>query len=215
MDIEASRRALNRLGLKTIHIIPRRFLRWPDNNFCDLLFGLGPCYQSAMVGFFGGWFQAHNYPIDDRRSLTAISEMQRSGDQRSGPSQVWLLGHQERPVGTQCEFRGFGGSERGVGASLGRASGVFGRDEQTDRDRSVQNGDNENAPIGDGGPLIPFLLGVGLFYGGARPEYLYWGWLDNDRKGRWGWVGLACSVAIMGAGLILMFFVAPAYACCA
>ncbi len=83
--------------------------------------------------------------------------------------------------------------------------------QQAKGDDGVYKSDTENAPVRNRGAVIPFLCGLFLFYGGAWLNYLNWSWLDNDRKRRWGQIGLVASAAIMGTGLVLMFFVASTY----
>jgi len=82
--------------------------------------------------------------------------------------------------------------------------------EQPEGNESVGESNSENTPIGRTWSLVPFLCGLFLFYGGCLLNYLNWRWLDDDRKWPLGWVGFASTAAMMGSGLILMFFVAPA-----
>lgn len=161
----------------------------------------------------------HIRPIRRRMIFRNWADRIESFKEQSGPFaadesfRAGLCGIRRDLCSIGAFLRGFSGN-LGLFQCLGSelrllSSGI----EQAERDHSIQNGNNENAPISNRGPLIPFLLGLLLFYGGAWLNYLYWGWLDDDCK-RWrGDTGLAARVLIMGAGLILMFFVSASYAC--
>ncbi|WP_331959279.1 hypothetical protein [Candidatus Binatus sp.] len=111
-------------------------------------------------------------------------------------------------LGPELQIQGFVGR---VGALFRQRSLRSSRVQQTERDQSVEKSDAEDSPIRNRGPLIPFLFGLVLLYGGAWLNYLNWRWLDDNRK-RWrGYLGFVVTAALMGRGLVLMFFVASAY----
>jgi hypothetical protein len=83
--------------------------------------------------------------------------------------------------------------------------------QQTGSNNGIQESDRQDPPIGNCGPVVPFLCGLFLFYGGTLLNYMNWGWQDDNCNRRWGWVGLVMNGAIMAIRLVLMFFVAPAY----
>ena len=96
-----------------------------------------------------------------------------------------------------------------------RIGGVFsqgrlssGGVQQAERNENIGGGNDQYAPISDRRALIPFLCGLLLFGSGCLLNYLNWNWLDDDRY-RWrGRIGFILTLAMMIAGLVLMFFVA-------
>ena len=75
-------------------------------------------------------------------------------------------------------FCGLGASGRSVRRFTSFREAVSSRIEQAKSNGRVEKGNSQYTPVSDRGPLIPFLFGLGLFYGGAGLNYLYWGWLE-------------------------------------
>jgi hypothetical protein len=86
----------------------------------------------------------------------------------------------------------------------------FGCAQKPDRYGYVSESYAEHTPISDRRALVPFLIGLFLFWDGCLLNYLNWRWLDDDCN-RWrGYLGFCLTATMIGTDLILMLFVASA-----
>ena len=189
-----------------MRIVGRRFSPCANHEFCDLFLRRGCSDEGFIVRllWFGfSWFKAKSQAVDHSRTVPAILKV-KVCDEQIHSFEFRFLDFQEGAISPQCQRRSVCGDHLSVSALLGH-------NEETNRNSGIYEGDDQDSPIRNGGPLIPFLLSVLFFVGGAGLNYLYWSRLYDDGKGWRCFTGLTVSFMAMGVGLVLMFFAASAY----
>ena len=99
-----------------------------------------------------------------------------------------------------CSVRGYFGRDRGFAnfgeGTLSELCLTPSSLEKTQGNESVDPGNDQDSPICNRRPLIPFLLGCLFFSGGCWLNYFYWGWLDDDCRR----LGPICGLIFSGCG---------------
>jgi hypothetical protein len=128
--------------------------------------------------------------------------------------QIWSHSGSRYLDSIACSVRGYFGGDCGFAnfaeGTLSELCLTPSSLEKTQGNQSVDPSNDQDPPICNRRPLIPFLLGCLFFGGGCWLNYFYWGWLDDDCRRLGAICGLIFSGAPVMSGLGLMFFVASA-----